>query len=195
MVNKLSEEHENIFDIYMYKFIDSHIHIYKNLGLTPNMITTLSLLFGISSVYMIFKKQYKIAAVLFLIQYYFDCTDGKVARKYNMTSKFGDYYDHISDAIKYLLLIYVLYKDNFNKLKKVIVIIVLLIIIAYIYLGCQNTIYTNNSNEDSPSLKYFKGNREACLKHINKLKYFAPGTITLVVCLIIFFWDKIDKNN
>jgi hypothetical protein len=192
MVNKLKDEHENFFDLYMYKFIDSHIHIYKNLRLTPNMITTLSLISGISSAYMIFKKQYKFAGILFLIQYYFDCTDGKVARKYNMTSKFGDYYDHISDTIKYLLLIYVLYKDNFNKLKKVIIVIILLLLMCFMHIGCQNIIYTNNKNEESPSLNYLKGNREACLKHINKLKYFAPGTITLVLSIIIFFWDKID---
>ncbi len=65
MVNKLSDQYENIFDIYIYKFIDSHLHIYKQLGLTPNMVTSLSLISGIISAYMIHNKKYKIGGIFF----------------------------------------------------------------------------------------------------------------------------------
>ena len=61
MVNKLNEQNENIFDIYIYKFVDTQLDIYKKLGLTPNMITTFSLLSGCLSAYMVHKKKYKIA--------------------------------------------------------------------------------------------------------------------------------------
>jgi hypothetical protein len=190
MVNKLSDQYENIFDIYIYKFIDLHLHIYYQLGLTPNMVTTLSLLSGISSAFMIHKKNYKIAGLLFFLGYYFDCVDGKLARKYNMTSKFGDYYDHIADIIKFVLVMYALYKDNNNKFKTFGVVIILLVIMCFYHLGCQEGVYNGNSiKSESPSLDILKPNKESSLINIHKTKYFGCGTFYLILSLIIFFWN------
>ena len=36
-----------------------------------------------------------------------DCLDGFYARKYNMTSQFGDYLDHLSDVFKTTCLFYI----------------------------------------------------------------------------------------
>ena len=60
--------------------------------------------------YNIYKNKYIIGTILWFLSYYFDCADGKMARKFKMISKFGDIYDHTSDIIKHLLLFYVLYK-------------------------------------------------------------------------------------
>jgi len=43
------------------------------------------------------ENQFALSAFSYLISYMFDCWDGYYARKYNMESKFGDYYDHVSD--------------------------------------------------------------------------------------------------
>ncbi len=190
MVNKLSDQYENIFDIYIYKFIDSHLHIYKQLGLTPNMVTSLSLISGIISAYMIHNKKYKIAGILFLIAYYFDCVDGKLARKYNMVSKFGDYYDHISDVFKLLLIIYVLYKDNFETFKYTSIIIILLSILCLYQMGCQQVIYSDiQQTQESPTLDIFKPSKESCMSNIHNTKYFGCGTFYIILSLIIFFWN------
>jgi hypothetical protein len=191
MVNKLEEEHENIFDIYICRFIDTHIHIYRQLGFTPNIITTLSLISGCSSAYMIYKKKYKFAGLLFLIAYYLDCTDGKFARKYNLVTKFGDYYDHFSDLFKLLLIIYVLYKDNYEKFKVTGVIIVLLSILCLYQMGCQQAIYADKQETpESPTLDLFKPSRESCMLNIHNTKFFGCGTLNIIVALIIFFWNK-----
>jgi hypothetical protein len=192
MVNKLKEEHENIFDIYICNSIDSHIHIYNQLGLTPNMVTTLSLITGILSAYMILKKKYKIAGILFFIAYYFDCVDGKVARKYNMTTKFGDYYDHGSDIIKFLVLMYVLYKDNYIRFKTIGIVILLLVILCFYHLGCQEGVYTDESKtSESPTLNILKPSKESSLINIHNTKYFGCGTFYIVLSLIIFFWNDL----
>jgi hypothetical protein len=194
MVNKLNDQYENIFDIYIIKFIDSHIHIYKQLGFTPNMVTTLSLVTGIISAYMVHKKNYKLAGILFFIAYYFDCVDGKFARKYNMVTKIGDYYDHISDIIKFVLIMYVLYKDNTTRFKTFGLIIILLMILCFYHLGCQEGVYNTYNNikvTESPSLDILKPNKESSLININNTKYFGCGTLFVVMSLIIFFWNNL----
>ena len=190
MVNKIPDKYENFFDIYIYKFIDKHLHLYKQLGLTPNMVTTLSLLSGVLSAFMIHKKNYKSAGLLFFLGYYFDCVDGKLARKYNMVSKFGDYYDHISDTIKFVLVMYALYKDNIPRFKTFGIVIILLVIMCLYHLGCQEGVYNiDSNNSESPSLDIFKPNKESCIINIHKTKYFGCGTFYLILSIIIFFWN------
>jgi phosphatidylglycerophosphate synthase len=190
MVNKLDNNHDNLFDIYICKSIDSHLHIYNKLGLTPNMVTTLSLITGIISAYMIHIKKYKLAGILFFIAYYFDCVDGKLARTYNMTSKFGDYYDHFSDIIKFILIMYVLYKDNIIKFKNIGIIILLLVILCLYHLGCQQGIYTDDTKPtESPTLDILKPSKESALINIHNTKYFGCGTFYIILSLIIFFWN------
>ena len=148
------------------------------------MVTTLSLITGIISAYMIHKKNYKIAGILFFIAYYFDCVDGKLARKYNMTSKFGDYYDHISDIIKFLLIMYVLYKDNYTRFKNFSIIIILLVILCLFHLGCQQGIYNDTGKEsESPTLDVLKPSKESSLLNINNTKYFGCGTFYIIVSI------------
>jgi hypothetical protein len=190
MVNKLSEEHENLFDIHLYNFIDNHLYLYKELGLTPNMVTTFSLISGCLSAYMIHLKKYKTAGILFFLAYYFDSVDGKFARKYNMISKFGDYYDHITDIIKFSLLIYVLYKDNFNKFKKIGLVIILLLLLCLYHLGCQQGVISEDNDKKTDILDILKPTKQASIEHIDKVKYFGCGTFYIIISLIIFFWDK-----
>ena len=97
MVNKLLDEYECPFDIYMFKFINMHLDMYYKLGFTPNMVTTLSIIFGLLAAYEIIYGNFIFAAFLVLVSYYLDCVDGKLARKYNMVSQLGDYYDHFGD--------------------------------------------------------------------------------------------------
>jgi phosphatidylglycerophosphate synthase len=196
MVNKLEDKHENIFDLYLLRFIDTHLHIYKRLNLTPNIITTFSLISGLTSGYMIYKKNFKIAGLLFFLAYYFDCVDGKFARKYNMVTKFGDMYDHISDIFKFFLVIFLLYKDNTKKFARTGIIIILLIFLCLYQISCQQAIYENknkdkDNNSESPTLDYFKPSKESCLVNIYDTKYFGCGTAFVFTSIIIFFWEQL----
>ena len=100
MVNKLTDQYSSPLDLYLCNFIDTHLHTYRELELTPNMVTTIGFLMGLLSAYYIIKGRVLVAAIAWILSYYFDCVDGKLARKYDMVTKFGDYYDHICDAIK-----------------------------------------------------------------------------------------------
>ena len=76
----------------------------KEIGLTPNMVTFLSTCCTLLAVYFIYKDNLPYAATAYLIGYLLDCVDGKMARKYNMTSKYGMALDLVSDNVTNLAL-------------------------------------------------------------------------------------------
>ena len=186
MVNKLPDELENPIDILLYSHIDTQLDFYYKCGFTPNMITTISLIAGLTSVYAVYKDYYIIGAILWAMQHYYDCVDGKLARAYNMVSKFGDLYDHGTDIIKYILLLYVLYLKIKNKPKKTIIIIVLITIILlflfFIQASCQEIV----SNSDVPISKILqKQNINNCPNKMKYTRYFSVGFLTIYLIIII----------
>lgn len=80
----------------------------KDIGLTPNMVTYLSSACTLLAVYYINNNDNNYAAVAYAIGYLLDCIDGKMARKYNMTSKYGMVLDLVSDNVTNLILITIL---------------------------------------------------------------------------------------
>lgn len=190
MVNKIDICYENPIDIIICKFIDTHLDFYKKIGFTPNMITTLSLISGIGSAYYIMKSKFISASLLFLLAYYFDCVDGKLARKYDMITEFGDYYDHYSDIFKFVIIIYALYKTNKKEFGKIKYILIILTILMLIHFGYQETIY---DSDESPSLKSLKNiikNDKNLHKTIKYTRFFGCGTLQIMIAFIIFIWYK-----
>jgi len=190
MVNKISSTYECPFDIVILKFIDPHLQFYNKLNITPNMITTISIIFGILSAHNIFKGNFKTSALLFIISYYFDCVDGKLARKYNMVSEFGDFYDHFSDLFKIIIILYALYKVNKKKYNNVQYLIYALFLLCMIHLGYQEVIY---DSEESPTLSVFKNiaNHDNNPENTMKItRFFGCGTTIIIMCIIILTWSK-----
>jgi phosphatidylglycerophosphate synthase len=80
-------------------------------GLTPNGVTTISTVLELIAVYFFATDWMQFAAIAYFLGYLMDCVDGKLARKYNMQSKFGMVYDFNSDMLVHSLLYLVaLYK-------------------------------------------------------------------------------------
>jgi phosphatidylglycerophosphate synthase len=196
MVNKLPEENECPFDSLLCKFIDGHLHLYYEAGLTPNMVTTFGIVIGLLAAYQISQRQFVLGALLWILSYYFDCIDGKLARKYNMVTNFGDLYDHICDIIKYIAVGYALYKSNKRKnmsSKQWIYfsIVIILLLVSFIHMGYQEIIY--DKKEESGWLNVVAkivSNDPNPERTINYTKYFGCGTQTLGIALIIILWSK-----
>ncbi len=71
----------------------------KNSGITPNQITFLSLVLGITGGICLFLDN-EILSIIFLnISFVLDCLDGQLARYKQMFSSFGMLLDNISDRI------------------------------------------------------------------------------------------------
>ena len=54
-----------------------------------------------------------------ILRQFFDCLDGTMARKYDMSTEFGDIYDHISDLMYAIALI--TYTGLINKQSFIII--------------------------------------------------------------------------
>jgi phosphatidylglycerophosphate synthase len=191
MVNKIPDNLDNPIDNILYKIIDTQLEFYNDLHLTPNLLTTISLISGLSSVYLLKNDQFVISAILWFISYYFDCTDGKMARKFNMTSRFGDLYDHASDTLKHILLFYVLYsklKDNANY-NKILIIFIVIFVLSMAQLGCQEKLTKKLTNKDeSPTLEITeKLVIIDCEEQMKFTRYFGPATITIYLILVILY--------
>ena len=187
MVNKISKNYECPFDFLLLKFIDSHLYFYRYLS--PNIVTTISMLVGLLSAYNIYIKNYRVASLLFLFAYYFDCVDGKIARKYNKVSKFGDYYEHISDITKVIIVLFLLYRSNPKKFNELIIIYVVLFIILLLHFSCQEKIYGMNESPTLCLFNYFIKNDIYAQKIIKYTKFFGNGTFIILLCIEIFFWN------
>lgn len=192
---KLSSNKENPIDILNIKLSDILSPYFKKIGLTPNGITFLSLLFGILSIYYLWNYNIFYFGITYYISYFFDCMDGHYARKYNMVSKFGDYFDHIKDVSVFLGIIYTLYKRYKASTKIWTIFITILVIFTFLmslHLGCQEK---NYENSESPTLENLKkiciGNHENIIQFT---KWFGCGTWTLILILSIYFLNKNRKK-
>lgn len=195
---KINREQENPFDNI---FIDIaewlNINIFRPLNYTPNLITTMSLVIGLFSA-VLFHYKYYITSVIFLTTaYILDCADGNYARRYNMETSFGDYYDHVSDLSKgFFLLIAIIIHPIPLRFKQIsILILVIVVSLSLVHLGCQEGIYNPDKHDKYDSLsnlKYLCGTTEDSKKFIKYTRYFGTGTV--IVCLsFIILLSKLVK--
>lgn len=102
---------------YISEIIIKTLPFWNSIGVFPNILTTIGIFSSIAFIYYTYHKN-MYASILFLIlRCYFDYADGLFARKYNKTSKFGAYYDQISDICFFgIPLILVIYYSNLSIL-------------------------------------------------------------------------------
>ena len=186
MVNKLIDQYECPYDIILLQFIDTHIELYKDIS--PNTITTIGILFGLLSAYNISHANFRFAAILFLIAYYLDCVDGKVARKYNKVTLFGDYYDHISDMLKYIVISYSLYQSDNQRFIELSYILVIMLLVLMVHFGCQEKIYNKDISHTIGLFKYIIPDKVDHCKLIEYTRFCGNGTLIFILFLSIYFW-------
>lgn len=192
MTKKIPDNLDDPIDVLMYKLCDKLAPSFKKTGHTPNIITTYSLITGLLSCYAIYNNNIVLFIPLFIISYFFDCFDGFFARKYKMTSKFGDYYDHIKDASVYIVLILVMfykYRSNISIINIIIMVILLLLLASH--MGCQQRYYKNeNKDADEETLDFYQ---KMCRNKddIKYSRFFGPGMLTIFTTLMVtFIWLK-----
>ena len=136
------------------------------------------------------------ASVLYILSYFCDCLDGYVARKYNMVSKFGDMYDHISDVVSFVLYNIVLYLINSRLFFMFLPIILFFLVGAQIHIAYQELYY--NKPVESSTLNFLT-NAFIYDKHLNKprksdimkyTRYFGIGTLHFVIVCITLVYSN-----
>lgn len=184
-MRKINRIHENFIDNHLLDFVEYTMPFYRKLNMTPNQITFISLIFALIGSYFYCVNKFYLSIFCFAMSYYLDCVDGHYARKYNMTSKFGDYFDHYSDILKILVLLYCMYqKDKKMAIINSIILGVLLVLMT-VHFGCQQKI-KEEKHEDEPFMNISK---QFCPdpNWIHKTKHFGSGTFYLIVLMMILY--------
>ena len=100
------EKFESLADNYLFfPIAKALIDPMRNAGLTPNMVTYMSTALTFLALYYLYVGNEIYACVSYFFGYIFDCVDGKMARKYNMGSKYGMALDLVSDNLSHFILI------------------------------------------------------------------------------------------
>jgi len=183
IMRKISDDIECPFDNFVIKICEETAPFFKLLNFTPNIITTISLVFGLLAYSAICNDKFKLASLYIFIAYYFDCLDGYYARQYRMETEFGDYYDHFSDITKMLLIVYAIYlkrPDMFNILN--VSIVCVLVILTLVHLGCQEKYHNKKMSPSMENLKYLCFDKNM----IEHTKYFGTGTLMLGAIILVF---------
>jgi len=189
-MRKIPEEFENPIDNLIYKSVDDCCIYLKKLNFTPNMITTLSAIFGLLSIYFICQEKFILGGGLYFISYYFDCVDGYYARKYDMVTEFGDWYDHAKDVLVFAGIVWVLI---YKKLYSGLIFLVPILLLTFIHFGCQEIYYDKGEsktlNFTKSFTKYFCriniDNKESISHMMQTTKYFGCGTLILLFSVYI----------
>jgi len=124
-----------------------------------NLVTYLNVALGVAAIYFIVKGDFFTAIILAWIAGACDIVDGKLARKYGLSTEFGIQLDSFADFLSFVvmppfLLFYALKKGIDNPIEELIV---GLVFIFYIISGLRRLIEFNLKVDAGEVAKYFEG--------------------------------------
>jgi cardiolipin synthase len=90
----------------------------------PNILTMLRMIIVPVLGYFLFYEKYTIAIVLFTIGGFTDVIDGQIARKYNLITKWGKFFDPLADKLMQITALTFLVWRNFIPVVVLIIVVV-----------------------------------------------------------------------
>ena len=192
-MRKIHRHYENPIDNYFIDLAEYFSTFFYSLNMTPNHLTFLSLIFGILSIYYLYKKSLYLFGIMYIISYWFDVADGYYARKYDMVTDFGDKFDHFKDLVINITIAFLLIYNNYNNPHVFIIVSILLLFIflSFIHLGCQENIYDpGNIKNESGTLTVLRGFCEDPHDNIHYTKYFGCATYIIIFVLCVIFLEN-----
>lgn len=124
---------------------------WHSLGITPNMLTTMGLISSVLCIYFIWKRNMYPALLFLVLRMYLDYTDGLLARTYNQTSNFGDWYDHIVDMFAFAIPLIIVLAKTKHPLAYLTPVLLGMFAMT-INLGCIEKRYYNETGKSGDSL-------------------------------------------
>jgi phosphatidylglycerophosphate synthase len=197
----------------------------KKAGFVPNQITYLSTICTVLAIYYITIDEYHFAMISYGLGYLLDCVDGRMARKYKMTSKEGMILDLVTDHISNLcLMLYLVHKYGFYNWRNIMLAgFTLMITLSY---GVNEAIYCYKKNKHDDFLKvreeeigtsheildnlflfitarayatyktiFPEWDEEKLFKWLPLLKEFGPGNFAVVVLYILYSYGTENKKT
>lgn len=189
-MRKIAVEFEHPLDNLFIDTSERLCPVFKSMHFTPNGITFLSLIFGLIAIYSLWKGHITLFAISYLISHLFDCFDGHYARKYKMTSKFGDYFDHIKDVTVFvgIFIVFILKYKGCLRWYEWLLTTGIILIAAFgmlRQLGCQERHY-GASHESGTLSAYMKLCPEQDVaKELRIRRWLGCGNMILTIILVV----------
>lgn len=183
-MRKVPKENEGPIDNILLdgcEIVAPYVH---GLGLVPNDITSLSLLFGFAASIALKNRNVTLFGCLYMISYAADVLDGFVARSYDQCTALGDMYDHITDIVLnlyILVLIFVIYQP-----RPVIFFAIVGVVFTLMYstLGCSQKLLPRTG-------EFLDVTRGFCPNGFEgALRLFSPATFHLVIIALTWYLDS-----
>ena len=190
--SKLPFSIDNPFDVYMSKVCVQIAPFFKLLRFTPNGITALSFVTGLLSIYHFYECRPILASVLLFVSFMFDYLDGIYARKYNMVTKFGSYFDHFKDLFVFVLYLVVMSISKLKVNTKLVLIIISFIslVVYTIHVACQEK-YSKYGYDYSLGFlgKHCPSgnNKDEIVNTLKYTRHWGCANVLLTQCVIIFY--------
>ncbi len=132
---------------------DKHSHF--NLA---NLFTFANITFGLIAIYFITHSNFFLAALFAWLGGAFDIFDGKIARKYNLSTEFGVQLDSFAYSLSFVLVpVMFIYFAIFEKAPIYANIIAGVVLIYYYICGIRRLIVFNLQNDAGEVSRYFVG--------------------------------------
>jgi CDP-diacylglycerol--serine O-phosphatidyltransferase len=123
-----------------------------------NLFTFANITAGVLALYFISESNFFYAALFAWIGGAFDIFDGKIARKYNLSTEFGVQLDSFADFLSFVLVpIIFIYFAIFKELMSEHWLLVGVVSIYYIICGLRRLVAFNLNNDAGSLQKYFVG--------------------------------------
>ena len=187
-MRKIPSIYDSPIDNIILVFVEQTEIIFRYLNMTPNMLTLISTISYIIATYLWYYSYNMYFLIFYLTGYYFDCLDGYYARKYNMVTEFGDYFDHYKDIL--VILVYISY--TLKKLSSMGIVYLLpyvtMVILNLIHVSATEK-YLALTNNNSSSLSFLQlsslNEKNAIEETLKNYRFFGCGTSVFVTGIII----------
>jgi CDP-diacylglycerol--serine O-phosphatidyltransferase len=148
-----------------------------------NLITFGNIASGLIAIHFIVNENYFIAIILAWVGGALDIADGKVARKYNLSTEFGIQVDSYADFISFVVMpSFLLYYAMTTKGTALEQIVIGMVFIAYIVAGLRRLIEFNMKSEEGEVAKFFEGVPTPL------------GAILLWILYLLFAYDIVSNS-
>ena len=191
-MTKLIMKYDSILEIYFSYISIKLAPMAKKYKLLPNDITTTGLLFNLFAILSLYKLEYPLFVVFYIMGQFCDTMDGVYARLYNLETPFGHFYDHIVDSIKIGSLIYTIYIIYYRWIDIFSMgIIYIISILCIIHFSIKQKLYILNGKKVDMGLEYwayiasFIGGKERLENIAKYTKYFDESSSMLYIIIIV----------
>lgn len=189
---KISWSFENPIDNIIVMLGEPIQPILYKLGIVPNMITGLGVIIRLITLHYLSIGNKELFLIGSIFTYFLDCLDGNYARRYNMCTVIGDYFDHFSDLFFHGIILYFLFfktrlRESSNFFYWFIIVFLLAVLLCW-HLGHQENHYPSGEQE-SYTLSFLKFFSSIDNKHhIQISRFFGCGTFAILIYTLLYFY-------